>query len=92
MQNHGVKHWEALKGVIRYLKLTKDMVITYRSLESWNSSSLEGWLSSPLQGWIDSDCGGCELISLYFKNGFNVCRWSHIMENEETNNGSTIIH
>mgnify|MGYP002775250692 FL=1 len=93
MQNPGVKHWEALKRVIRYLKHTKDMVITYKSLQSWNPSSLEGWLTSPLQGWTDSDWGGgCGLISLYFGNGFHVCGWSYIVENEETNNGSAIIH
>ena len=58
MQNPGVKHWEALKRVMRYLQYTKDMTITYKSFQSWNTSSLEGWHTSPLQGWTDSDWGG----------------------------------
>ena len=58
MQNPGLAHWQALKRVLRYLKYTKDMGLTYRSFQSKNSSQLSEWINTSLVGWTDSDWGG----------------------------------
>ncbi|XP_059285644.1 secreted RxLR effector protein 161-like [Lycium ferocissimum] len=46
--NPGIDHWKAAKKVLRYLKGTKDYMLTYR-----RSNSLE------VIGYSDSDHGGC---------------------------------
>ncbi|XP_068639322.1 secreted RxLR effector protein 161-like [Aristolochia californica] len=47
--NRGMQHWKAAKRVMRYLKRTKDYMITYR-----RSDSLE------IIGFSDSDFAGCQ--------------------------------
>ena len=54
MQNPGMEHWKALKRVIRYLQHTKDMALTYQTLQSQNPSQLDGYLHTPLDEWTDS--------------------------------------
>ena len=49
MSNPGVDHWKAAKRVMRYLKRTKDFMLTYR-----RSDSLE------IFGYSDSDFAGCQ--------------------------------
>ena len=49
MSNLGVGHWKAAKRVMRYLKRTKDFMLTYRI-----SDSLE------IFGYSDSDFAGCQ--------------------------------
>ena len=44
MRNPGVDHWKVVKRVMRYLKRTKDFILTYR-----RSDSLE------ILGYSDSD-------------------------------------
>ena len=82
MQNLSVKQiWEALKRVIRYLNRTKDVVITYRSLQYWNSPLLKGWLTSPIQAWVTShhpllqECFSCSQMELYRGEQKNKQRW-----------------
>ena len=48
MSNLGVDHWKAAKRVMRYLKRTKDFMLTYR-----RSDSLEVF------GYFDSNFSGC---------------------------------
>ena len=60
MLNPGPKHWQALERVLRYLKHTKDLAITYSLIQSDSSHHiLSGWTnpSSNLSGWSDSDWG-----------------------------------
>ena len=60
MLNPGPKHWQALERVLRYLKHTKDLAITYSLIQSDSSHDiLSGWTnpSSNLSGWSDSDWG-----------------------------------
>ena len=49
MSNPGVDHWKAAKRVMRYLKRTKDFMLTYR-----RSDSLK------IFGYSDSDFAGCQ--------------------------------
>ena len=59
--NPGPKHWQALERVLRYLKHTKDLAITYSLIQSDSSHHfLSGWTnpSSNLSGWSDSDWRG----------------------------------
>ena len=49
MSNPGVDHWKAAKQVMRYLKRTKDFMLTYRK-----SDSLE------IIGYSDSEFSGCQ--------------------------------
>ena len=49
MSNPGVDHWKAAKRVMRYLKRTKDFMLTYR-----RADSLE------IFGYSDSDFAGCQ--------------------------------
>ena len=49
MSNSRVTHWKAAKRVIRYLKRTKDFMVTYRRLDS-----LE------IIGYSNSDFPGCQ--------------------------------
>ena len=49
MSNPGVDHWKVAKWVMRYLKRTKDFMLTYR-----RSDSLE------IFGYSDSDFVGCQ--------------------------------
>lgn len=46
--NPGMDHWKAVKRVMRYLKRTKDYMLTYRK-----ANNLE------IIGYSDSDLGGC---------------------------------
>ncbi|XP_074360808.1 secreted RxLR effector protein 161-like [Apium graveolens] len=46
--NPGMEQWKAVKRVLRYLKKTKDYMLTYRK-----SDHLE------IIGYLDSDFGGC---------------------------------
>ena len=47
MANPGKRHWEAVKGVMRYLKGTQDMCICY------------GQTNSAVHGYVDADYAGC---------------------------------
>ena len=49
MSNPEVDHWKAAKRVMRYLKRTKDFMLTYR-----RSDNLE------IFGYSDSDFSGCQ--------------------------------
>ena len=49
MSNPGVDHWKSAKRVMRYLKRTKDFMLTYQ-----RSDSLE------IFGYSDSDVSGCQ--------------------------------
>ena len=49
LSNPGLQHWTAAKRVLRYLKKTKDYVLTYR-----RSKNLE------IIGYSDSDFAGCQ--------------------------------
>ncbi|KAJ9557220.1 hypothetical protein OSB04_011834 [Centaurea solstitialis] len=49
LSNPGMDHWRAAKRVMRYLKKTRDYMLTYRK-----SDSLE------IIGYSDSDFGGCQ--------------------------------
>ncbi|KAJ9535448.1 hypothetical protein OSB04_un001427, partial [Centaurea solstitialis] len=49
LSNPGMDHWRAAKRVMRYLKKTRDYMLTYRK-----SDSLE------IVGYSDSDFGGCQ--------------------------------
>jgi hypothetical protein len=49
LSNPGLDHWKAAKRVLRYLKRTKDHMLTYRK-----SDKLE------VIGYTDSDFGGCQ--------------------------------
>ena len=46
MSNPGKKHWEVVKGILRYLSGTKDMCICF------------GKSNSGVLGYTDSDCVG----------------------------------
>jgi hypothetical protein len=48
LSNPGMEHWKAAKRVLRYLKRTRNFMLTYRS-----SEQLE------VIGYTDSDFGGC---------------------------------
>jgi hypothetical protein len=48
LSNPGIQHWTAVKRVMRYLKRTRDFVLTYRK-----SDNLE------IIGYSDSDFAGC---------------------------------
>ena len=48
LSNPGMEHWKAAKRVLRYLKRTRDYMLTYR-----RSEQLE------VIGYTDSDFGGC---------------------------------
>ena len=61
MENPGVNHWKALKRVLRYLKYTRDMTLTYTSYSKAQHSNIQGWLSTPLHGWTDADWGGTRI-------------------------------
>ncbi|XP_074342455.1 secreted RxLR effector protein 161-like [Apium graveolens] len=49
LSNPGMEQWKAVKRVLRYLKKTKDYMLTYRK-----SDNLE------IIGYSDSDFGGCK--------------------------------
>ncbi|XP_074377824.1 secreted RxLR effector protein 161-like [Apium graveolens] len=49
LSNPGMEQWKAVKRVLRYLKKTKDYMLTYRK-----SDNLE------IIGYLDSDFGGCK--------------------------------
>ena len=53
MDNPGTQHWEAAKHVLRYLKGTSDLGITY------TRGKYQGSSTSPLVGYSDSDYAGC---------------------------------
>ena len=74
MQDPGPKHWQALKRLLRYLKRTKDMVLTYsRSQSESINMNLEGWTNpSQLSGWTDSDWGG-DVDGRKSTSGFVYC-------------------
>ncbi|MCO5586618.1 hypothetical protein L7F22_040559 [Adiantum nelumboides] len=50
MSNPGKKHWEAVKGILRYLKATKDMRICYGSQEL----DVKGYTDSDYAGNLDN--------------------------------------
>ncbi|MCO5551072.1 hypothetical protein L7F22_004569 [Adiantum nelumboides] len=50
MSNPGKKHWEAVKGILRYLKATKNMCICYGSQEL----SVMGYTDSDYAGDLDN--------------------------------------
>ena len=50
MSNPGKKHWEAMKGILRYLKATKNMRICYGSQEL----SVKGFTDSDYAGDLDN--------------------------------------
>ncbi|MCO5550600.1 hypothetical protein L7F22_065452 [Adiantum nelumboides] len=50
MSNSGKKHWEAVKGILRYLKATKNMCICYGSQEL----SVMGYRDSSYAGDLDN--------------------------------------
>ena len=62
MANPGPKHWIALKRLLRYLKNTRHLALTYSASQSESAPStlVQGWTnpSSQLCGWSDSDWGG----------------------------------
>ena len=63
MANPGPKHWIALKRLLRYLKQTQHLALTYSASQSESEPStlVQGWTnpnSSQLCGWSDSDWGG----------------------------------
>ena len=49
MSNPGKKHWEAVKGIMRYLKATKHMCICYGSQDL----SVKGYTDSDYAGDLD---------------------------------------
>ena len=51
-KNLGPRHWEALKRVLRYLKYSRDMTLTYKAL-----LPSPKWDMVVLQGWTYADCG-----------------------------------
>ena len=53
MKNPCPCHWEALKHVLRYLKYSRDMTLTYKAL-----SPSSKWDMVVLEGWTDEDWGG----------------------------------
>ena len=57
MQNPGLKHWQALKRVLSYLKHTRELSITYTATQS-ESSNLTSNPLPEIRGWTDSDWGG----------------------------------
>ena len=61
MENPGVNHWKALKRVLRYLKYTRDMELTYTSYSKAQHTNIQAWLSTPLHGWTDADWGGTRI-------------------------------
>ena len=52
MENLGPHHWEALKRVLRHLKYSRDMTLTYKAL-----SPSSKW-DMVIQGWTNADWGG----------------------------------
>ena len=54
MEHPGPRHWEALKRVLRYLKYTRDMTLSYKALPAFS----KGGMVAPLHGWTDADWGG----------------------------------
>ena len=50
MSNPGKKHWEVVKGIMRYLKATKSMCICYGSQEL----SARGYIDSNYVGDLDN--------------------------------------
>jgi hypothetical protein len=63
MANLELKHWIALKGLLRYLKHTQHLALTYSASKSEHelSTLVQGWTnpnSSHLCGWFHSDWGG----------------------------------
>ena len=53
MENLGPRRWEALKCVLRYLKYSRDVTPTYKSLSPSSKRDMV-----VLQGWTDADWGG----------------------------------
>ena len=53
----GLNHWVALKQVLRYLKYTQILVLTYNAYFGEDNSRTQASLSTPLQGWTDEDWG-----------------------------------
>ena len=69
MEKLGLNHWAALKQVLRYLKYTRNMVLTYKAYFGADNSKIQAWLSTPLQGWTDADWGG-DIDSSCYTSGF----------------------
>ena len=61
MKNPGPKDWQALKRILRYLKHTKHLCLSYQSTHSESiPPKLCGWAdrSTALLGWTNADWGG----------------------------------
>ena len=69
MEKPGLNNWDALKRVLRYLKYTRNMVLTYKAYFGADNSKIQAWLSTPLQGWTDADWGG-DVDSSHSTSGF----------------------
>ena len=54
MEHPGRRHWEALKCVLRYLKYTHDMTLSYKALPALS----KGEIVAALHGWTDAGRGG----------------------------------
>lgn len=74
LSNPGVDHWNAAKRVMRYLKRTKDYMLTYR-----RSDRLE------IIGYSDSDFAGCQdtkrsTSGYVFKLAEGVISWKSVKQ------------
>ena len=60
MSNPDPKHWQTFKRILRYLKQTKHLFLTYQSTYSESiQPKLCRWANpSTAHGWTDSDWGG----------------------------------
>jgi hypothetical protein len=81
--NPGIFHWKAVKRVLRYLKGTKEYMLTFR-----RNDNLE------VIGYSDSDLGGCSKSgkSSYHRLCVHVSQWSYLMEKSEAIHHCLIHH
>jgi transposase InsO family protein len=57
MKNPGIKHWEAVKHILRYLKGTADQSLVYSGKQNPNNSTHTNYAYN-IQAYTDADWGG----------------------------------
>ena len=68
MATPGKKHWEAVKGIMRYVKGTMHVCICF------------GKKDLVLHGFIDSDFARCRPKKVYYKICFHLRWWCYFMD------------